>query len=1134
MSESITKINKEISTKLIWLVFMYILGFALFFTVNALFDKAILQYKDRVENLSHKIEIGKYLSQDLYMLKSNFYELEILGNSKASRKIINRRIRSRIETIKDALKVLQNGGVYKRVIKLNLVNNSQEIKKIVWKKEGDQVSLVAIDLNPKLLEFLSMTEQLNNFLKQKMYFHKNQKPDLEKSMQKKITGFIKTIPAFFNRMIENNQRLLYSSGMLFQKLDNKIILKIKEAQNRRVIIILLIITFILVLSYKIIEDIEKSNEELKILNNKLLLEKKFTKAILNSQESITVVTNGNKILDINNSFFQKIQRFDSREDFFSKHKCVCDLFEENVPDEESYIVNKSYDGKNWLEYAYENRDKKFKVIINNGVEDLHFSLSVVKIDTGENDSFKLASFTDITNVLTAQFKLAKLNENLENMVSEKTKELELSRDKAQESARLKSEFLANMSHEIRTPMNGIIGMSHLLFQTRLNKQQKEYLIKIDDSAKSLLEIINDILDFSKIEAKKLSIEKIEFNLFETINNIFNIVSYRAYEKNIELIVDYQADVGKKFYGDSIRVAQIITNLLTNAIKFTKKGEIVLTVTKISSKRVMFSVKDTGIGLSKEQLNGIFNPFSQADGSTTRKYGGTGLGLSICTQLCKMMNGSIRVESEEGEGSNFIFEIELLNRDGKKRLYANFKNKQILAVDDNRSWLRVIDNLLNSFGINVMCANSTEKVMDLVDNSNQNYDLILVDWDMSGVNIIDMIKRINATKSGSKYIIILNIFNKNNRINNLDGLGVKMFLHKPIDPSVLNDALSDIFYDTSKIDNIAKQSKQIPLKYYLRSLAGGNLLLAEDNKTNQEIIKGLLDGSGINIDIVDNGKKAIEAVKNKKFDLILMDIQMPIMDGYSAATSIREFEQTVPIVALSANAMNKDIKLSKEAGMNEHISKPIDIEKLYGVLLKFIPKRVDISDKFIKEIETNYMPVFDNIDTSYGLKLIGGNEKLYTTILKGLLEYKDIELENLDDEELRRVAHTIKGISGSAGAFELQEIAQNIQNTLDRTLFGQFYEVLYYVIQEIEEKIIDLDVEQKEKITIEANQEEKDEIFARLKDALHTRRIQKCKPIVEEIHKYNLSAEEEKFFSQIEMYLKQFKFKEALGVYDDKK
>ncbi len=1133
MSDSIAKINKEINTKLIWLIFIYIFGFVLFFAINVLFDKAILQYKARVENLSHKIKIDKYISQDLYMLKSDFYELGILGSSKVSRKIINRKIRNRVKIIKDALKVLQNGGIYKREIKLNLVNNSQEIKKIAWIKKKNEISLVAIDLSPKLLEFLNMTQQLNSFLKQKKYFQKNQKLDSERLMQEKITLFIKTIPAFFNRMIENNQRLLHNSDMLFQKLDNKIIFKIKETQNKRVIIILLIIIIILILGYKIIKNISKSNEELKIMNNKLLLEKKYVKAILNSQESITVITDGNKILDINNSFFQKIQRFNSREDFLNKHECICDLFEKDVPDE-SYIVNKNYNGKNWLKHAYENRDKKFKVIINNGVKDLYFSLSVVKIDINKNADLQLASFTDITDVLAAQFELAKLNKNLENIVREKTKELELSRDKAQESTRLKSEFLANMSHEIRTPMNGIIGMSHLLFQTKLYKKQREYLAKIDDSAKSLLGIINDILDFSKIEAKKLSIEKIEFNLFETINNIFDIVSYKAYEKDVELIVDYQVDVGKKFYGDSIRIAQIIANLLTNAIKFTKKGEIILSINKISSKRVMFSVKDTGIGLSKEQLSGIFNPFAQADGSTARKYGGTGLGLSICTQLCKMMDGSIWVESEEGKGSKFIFEIELVNRDKKNKLYADFTNKQILVVDDSRSWLRVIDNLLNSFGANVKCASNVEEVMGLVDNSSQDYDLILIDWDMHGADVIDMIKHINAIKNRSKYIIILNIFNKNNQIKKPDRLGIKMFLNKPINPSVLNDALSDIFYGTSKVDSITKKSKQIPLKCYLKSLAGSNLLLAEDNKTNQEIIKGLLDGSGINIDIVDNGGKAVEAVKNKKYDLILMDIQMPTMDGYEATKNIREFEQNTTIIALSANATHKDIKLSKEAGMNEHISKPIDIEKLYNVLLKFIPKRVDISDESIKEIETNYMPAFDNIDTSYGLKLLGGNEKLYITILKGLLEYKDVKLENLDDEELKRTAHTIKGVSSSVGAFELKEIAENIQNTLDRTLFGQFYEVLYCVIQEIEEKIIGLDINQKEKITIDAKQEKKDEIFERLKDALKTKRIQKCKPIIEEIRKYNLSADEKKFFLQIQLHLKQFKFKEALGVYDDDK
>ncbi len=394
--------------------------------------------------------------------------------------------------------------------------------------------------------------------------------------------------------------------------------------------------------------------------------------------------------------------------------------------------------------------------------------------------------------------LKEINENLENKIKKRTKALEIEKEKAQEATQIKSDFLANMSHEIRTPMNGIIGMSHLALKTTLNNKQKNYIQKIESSAKGLLGIINDILDFSKIEAGKLTIEKINFDMSKIISNVINLMEFNATAKNLKLIVNYDKKLDKNFYGDSLRISQILINLLENAIKFTNTGEVSLKITQTEKNIVRFEVKDTGIGLSQNQIDNLFQSFSQADATTTRKYGGTGLGLFISKKLVNLMQGKIWVKSKVDIGTNFIFEIEL---------------------------------------------------------------------------------------------------------------------------------------PKSHIENIEQSNNEIKMK----SLKDKTILVVEDNLINQEIILGILEDSGIIIDIANNGQEAIDIFKTNKnkYQLIIMDIQMPIMNGYEATKRIREIDKNIPIIALTANAMKEDAIKTLKAGMNEHLNKPIDVENLYKILLKYL-------------------------------------------------------------------------------------------------------------------------------------------------------------------------------------------------------
>lgn len=749
-----------------------------------------------------------------------------------------------------------------------------------------------------------------------------------------------------------------------------------------------------------------------------------------------------------------------------------------------------------------------KTCIVKGDRKLIVSMSIVLMSDKER---MLVSAKDITKRITLE------------------KELLIAKERAESTTNAKSEFLANMSHEIRTPMNGIIGMTQLALQTSHDSKLHNYLEKIDTSAQNLLQIINDILDFSKIEAGKLLIEKNDFDLYQMVENIITLLEIKASEKEVELVVSYAPSINQYYCGDVLRVSQILTNLLSNAVKFTHKGEIAVFIDN-NNNCIRFEVRDTGIGLSQEQQARLFNSFSQADSSTTRKYGGTGLGLTICKQLVELMHGKIWVHSIKGEGSTFGFEIELEECPQKHDRYHYFKDKKVLIVDDNPTCREILYNLLNTFGIDAYTAINGDEAFTHICANPTTYDLILMDWNMPGNDGIETIRRINQVCQFDKppTIIMVSAYRQEAIVHAAKEVGIELFLQKPINPSILNDILSDMFLQEFNTVIHEVQGK-ISSKNRLKVLNGSLILLVEDNKINQEIILGLLEESGIIIDIANNGSEAIEMFEKKSYELILMDLQMPILDGYEATKIIRSYDTHTPIIALTANAMVEDMEHTKSIGMNEHLNKPVNIEHLYEILLAHIRPKNQPNNPNISNITIGDVPEHeysDVIDFTKGLSHMAGNKKLYLKILGDFVShYSHIRCEpNLS--EIYTFLHTLKGLSATIGAMRLNHALTLCEKNINHPTCEEVNLRLKEVIDEIHKKIQNHPTPE---IILSKNdfihESEYIALLRELSDGAIQQSSTRCKKVLEAFDYFNLNETQMLLQNQIKQYLSERKYGE---------
>ena len=640
-----------------------------------------------------------------------------------------------------------------------------------------------------------------------------------------------------------------------------------------------------------------------------------------------------------------------------------------------------------------------------------------------------------------------------------TEDLKHATERAEDASRMKSAFLANMSHEIRTPMNAIIGMSYLLLQSGLSDRQRDYVKKTHSSSQHLLGIINDILDYSKIEAGKLEIEHIEFTLDQVLQNVANLIAEKATAKGLELLFDIDSLLPQRLVGDPLRLGQVLVNYANTAVKFTATGEVTieLKVREVTEEYFMIygAVRDTGIGLTAESMGKLFQSFQQADSSTTRHYGGSGLGLAITKQIVQLMHGEVGVDSVLGEGSTFWFTARLgrsQNQVVPQLLREDLQGRRVLVVDDNEAARLLLGRLLDDLTFDVDAAESGAQALDMLDRAvsqGRPYHAIFLDWQMPGMNGIELAEKVRARPYElPPKLVLVTGYGREEVLRSAEEMGIGNVLVKPVNGSMLFDSVTRLFGtgQANVRDDPIERSEVT-----LAAIRGAKVLLVDDNDLNQEVGTELLRGAGLVVDVAENGQVAVDKVLAGQFDVVLMDMQMPVMDGVTATRALRAMPQFdgLPIIAMTANAMQSDREACRAAGMNDHVSKPIEPRDLFACLLRWVRYRAPVEDKAATVpgelavlggsqagAELSLPTGIAGLDLELGLRRVLGKKPMYLNMLRKFVAGQqgavDKVLQALDDgdwDTAVRTVHTTKGVCGNIGAAGVQEQAGQLEDAL---------------------------------------------------------------------------------------------------------